>query len=106
MMNTGEECWVWGLLTGWIVGEQGASLIGLSVLVKSEGGAWKNKDQTPKTNLTAALTFTVEKHCSEEVPKQESLVSPVENSSPSKFNNKLSLINMHFSVHLAGPGPS
>lgn len=21
MMNTGEECWVWGLLTGWIVGE-------------------------------------------------------------------------------------
>lgn len=74
--------------------------------MKSEGGAWKNKDQTPKTNLTAALTFTVEKHCSEEVPKQESLVSPVENSSPSKFNNKLSLINMHFSVHLAGPGPS
>lgn len=27
------------LLTGWIVGEYGASLIGLSVLVKSEGGA-------------------------------------------------------------------
>lgn len=53
-----EEYWALGLLTGWMVGEYGASLIGLSVLVKSEEGAWKNKDQTPKTHLTAALTFT------------------------------------------------
>lgn len=34
-----KEHWVLRLLTGWIVGEYGASLIGLSVLEKSEGGA-------------------------------------------------------------------
>lgn len=31
--------WGAGLLTGWIVGEYGASLMGLSVLVKSVAGA-------------------------------------------------------------------
>lgn len=40
-----EVVWRWSWrrpLTGWMVGEYGASLIGLSVL-KSDGGAWKNK---------------------------------------------------------------
>lgn len=76
---TAEERRVLRLLTGWIVGEYGASLIGLSVLVKSEGGAWK-RSNTKNTLNNCSDFHSVHRQNDGAKTKQSKhrLVSPVE----------------------------